>query len=94
MRNRRPEKLIWPPDWMPDVILPPGIEPEITMDELLDRTPEEYAVLVYRRSGRFLGTYASREEADAADPYCYVRALLPGGRLPWEQEESSQIEAG
>jgi hypothetical protein len=87
MRVKHPEKLTWPPDWMPDVILPPGVQPVITMEELLDWTIDEYAVMVYKRSGRFLGEYSSREEAEAADEYRYVRALLPGGKLPWEAGE-------
>jgi hypothetical protein len=89
MSKRQTNKLTWPPDWVPDAILPPGVKPVISLDELLDCSPEEYAALVYRRSGRFLGVYASREEADQADEYRYARALLPGGRLPWENEESS-----
>ena len=86
MRRRhpkRPEKPTWPPDWLPDVFLPPDKEPEISLEELLNSTIEEYRILYYRRSGRFLGIYATMEEADAADKYCYVRQFL-GGKLPWE----------
>jgi hypothetical protein len=64
------------------MLLPPDKEPEISPDELLNSSIEEYRILYYRRSGRFLGIYATREDADAADKYRYVRQLLGG--LPWE----------
>ncbi len=78
-------KLAWPPNWLPDAILPPGVEPEISMDELLDNSAEELAVLYYRRSGRICDPHPELfEDAEEVDLYCYVRPQLPGGLLPWE----------
>jgi hypothetical protein len=74
----------WTPAGPPDVLLPPWVEPEISMDEILDLTYEAYAVLIYRRSGRYLGIYPDRESAEKADPYRYSRLYLPDGILPWE----------
>ena len=90
MRNRHPDKLTWPPDWMPDVILSPGEEPEFTLEEICDLTDDEFAVEYYRRSGRYLGVFESRQEADKADKYFYLRVLLPGGHLPWEQSKEEE----
>jgi hypothetical protein len=81
MRRRHPKPPdipVWPPDWLPDILLPPWQEPEFSLEELLNYTDDEYRILYYRRSGRFLGVYATREEADAADQYRYVRQLLGG----------------
>ncbi len=74
----------WQPSGPPKVLLPPDIEPDITMDELCLEI-EDFGRLYYERSGRYLGTYATREEANAADAYRFTRGYLPGGRLPWER---------
>jgi hypothetical protein len=85
-------KLAWPPNWLPDTILPPGVEPEISMEELLDNSAEENAVLYYRRSGRIRDPHPELfEDAEEVDLYCYIRPLLPGGLLPWENGRGSSL---
>lgn len=75
----------WEPDRLPDQLLPPNVDPIITLDEIINSGPEEYAKLYYMRSGRYLGVYPDRAAADAADPYCFVRKFLGGRPLPWEK---------
>jgi hypothetical protein len=72
--------ITWEPDRLPDQLLPPNVEPVITLEELLKSDAEQYARLYYQRSGRYLGAGPVR------DPYFYVRKFLNGRPLPWERE--------
>ena len=78
-------KKIWIPTGPPKRLLPPDVKPKISLDEILDLGPEEYARIYYERSGRFLGIFDTWEEAEQADDYRYARQFIPGGKLPWEK---------
>jgi hypothetical protein len=73
------------PSGPPKVILPPNIEPHISMAELCYSNPDLYARMLYERSGRYTSVYNDREEADRTDKYKFTRPFLPGGVLPWEK---------
>ncbi len=77
-------KKIWIPTYPPKRLLPPDIDVNMTLDELIDLPQDEYSRIYYERSGRFLGIFDTREEADQADPYRFARKFIPGGKLPWE----------
>jgi hypothetical protein len=70
------------PDGPPAALLPPGEEPEITLDEMIDVA--EFGRLYYQRSGRYLGVFSEYRQVRRVDEYYYARQFLPGGRLPWE----------
>ncbi len=78
-------KKIWVPDGPPKLILPPNIDVPMSMDDIIDLSEDEYHRIYYERSGRFLGIFDTREEADQADPYRYARKFFTGGKLPWEK---------
>jgi hypothetical protein len=78
-------KKIWIPTGPPKRLLPPDIEPIISMEEVCELDPEDYRRIYYERSGRFWGLFDTREGADRADPYRYARKFIPGGTLPWEK---------
>jgi hypothetical protein len=75
---------IWIPNGPPMRLLPPEVN-VMTMNEIVDLAPDEYRRIYYERSGRFLGIFETKEEADQADPYRYARKYIPGGKLPWEK---------
>lgn len=74
---------IWIPSGPPEALLPPDVEPEITLDEMMIGTVA-FGQLYYKRSGRYLGVYRHLESGTTVDAYYYARRYLPGGRLPWE----------
>ncbi len=85
-------KKIWVPDCPPKHLLPPDIDVPMSMDDIIDLPEDEYRRIYYERSGRFLGIFDTREEADQADPYRYARRFIPGGKLPWETKLNNKGE--
>jgi hypothetical protein len=78
---------IWEPDSAPRQLLPPDVEPDLSFEEEFKGSVDDRNRIYYEKSGRYLGIYKSIEEADEADPYEFARKFIPGGRLPWENQD-------
>jgi hypothetical protein len=77
-------KKIWVPTGPPKQLIPPEIKHIMSCEEIIELSDEDYRRVYYERSGRFLGIFDTREEAEQADDYRFARQYIPGGRLPWE----------
>jgi hypothetical protein len=70
----------WIPDGPPQAFLKPGVQPDIPFT-LKD---EDYRKKYYMLSGRYLGSWTSKEACDRSDPYRFARKYISDGKLPWE----------
>lgn len=72
------------PTGPPKMVLPPDVEPDIDIGEMLDIGKENFALVYYLRSGRYLACTRTWEDIDKLDKYRFTRPWLPDGKLPWE----------
>jgi hypothetical protein len=84
------DEIILPGQWLPGgpplALLRPDQEPTLSLDEMFGDI-EKSRRIYYERSGRYEGVFRTKEASDSADDYRYVRQYIPGGVLPWEENQ-------